>query len=572
MLARGLLTGAVGSVVGLGLGIAAAAVLVQAIPDRLPALRLPGLSLTVVLLVGILVAVASAWPPSRRAARADVVTVLAGRRPAVTTSRRPTVVGVAAAVGGVVLAVVAGTQNWAVGLAAGIVVADLGLILACGGIVALLGRVAHRLPWTWRFALRDAARYRARTVPAIAAVLVAMAGASAALTYLDAEELVTRPPQYQPWASTGTVALTPGYERVFAEDVSEPLQEIIDRTLPDAGPVLAVPTAVSLAAGDEGASSRRGLIDLTVHLVDAADSGDRPIYGMGPWQSPVVTDGSDRDLLRALDIPQDQLDDVAAALTDGRLPLPSSHVDEDGNAHVNVAVRRDNGITGEKEMVLPAVAVGSPGERLPNLPLVPEALLDELGAETAIGAYLTENPSVPPDRQLDLLQTRADAELVGFDADRTLHVQVESGERPEQYVSPLAAVFATPGYTGQPVIGLALALAAVFLALVGTWSAVALSAVDARPDLATLAAVGAGPSTRRRVVAAQAATISVVGSVLGLVAGTLIGVGWTLLIGYPLAIPWLRLAALAVAVPVLATVAAWAVTRSHVAMTRRRPS
>jgi putative ABC transport system permease protein len=572
MLARGLLTGVAGSVAGLGVGIAAAAVLVQAFPDRLPALRLPGLSLAAVLLVGVLVAIASAWPPARRAARADVVTVLAGRRPAVSTPRRPTVVGAAAAVGGVVLAVVAGAQERAIGLAAGIVTADLGLILACGGIVALLGRVTHRLPWAWRFALRDAARYRARTVPAIAAVLVAMAGASAALTYLDAEERVMRPPQYEPWASIGTVALTSGYEHVFAEDVSEPLQEIVDRALPDAGPVLAVPTVVSLADGDEGASSRRGLVDLTVHLVDTSDSGDGPIFSLGPGPSPVVTDGSDQDLLRALGVPQDQLDDVAAALADGRLPLPSSHVDENGNARVSVAVKRNSGLTGEKEMVLPAVAVGSPAERIPNLPIVPAALLDELGAETAIGAYLVENPSVPSDRQLDLLQTRANAELVGFDADRTLRVQVESGDRPEQYVSPLAAVFATPGSHGQPVMSLALALAAVFLALVGTWSAVALSAVDARPDLATLAAVGAGPSARRRVVAAQAATISVIGSVLGLVAGTLIGVGWTLLTGYPLAVPWPRLAALAVAVPVLATVAAWAVTSTRVAPARRWPS
>ncbi|MEU4388691.1 FtsX-like permease family protein [Promicromonospora sp. NPDC023805] len=573
MLARGLLTGAAGSVVGLGLGIAAAAVLVQAIPDRLPALRLPGASLVIVLLVGVLVAVASAWPPARRAARADVVTVLAGRRPVVTTSRRPTIVGAAAAVGGVVLAVVAGTQNWAVGLAAGIVIADLGLILACGGIVALLGRVAHRLPWTWRFALRDAARYRARTVPAIAAVLVAMAGASAALTYLDAEEVVMELPQYEPWASTGTVALSPGYGRVFSKDESERLQEIVDGALPDAGPVLPVPMALAPAdaAGDAGTGSRQGLIDLFVRPVGAADSDDPLFADLGRWPGPVVTDGSDLDLLHALGIPEDHLDQVAEALADGRLPLPPSYVDKNGNARVSVRTVFSDA-SPRKEVVLPAVAVGGPEERLPNLPILPEALLDEIGAESATGAYLIENPAVPADEQVTLLQARADAALVGFDAARRLTVEVESGEHADSYVSNVMGPFATPWSGGaQPVMGLAIALAAVFLALVGTWSAVALSAVDARPDLATLAAVGAGPSARRRVVAAQAATISVIGSVLGLVVGTLIGVGWTLLTSLPLAVPWQQLAALAIAVPVLATVAAWTVTSTRVTPARRRP-
>ena len=504
--------------------------------------------------------------------------MLEGRRPEVSTPRWPTVVGVAAAVGGVVLAVAAGSQGWAIGMAAGIVVADLGLILACGGIVALLGRVAHRLPWTWRFALRDAARYRARTVPAVAAVLVAMAGASAALTYLDAEEVVQELPQYQPWAATGTVALSPGLGKVFSEDESGRLEGIVEGVLPDAGPLLAVPVAVASAdaapAGDGAtgdAEPRRGLIDVFVRPVDAA-RGLNLSAGLDQWAGPVVTDGSDRGLLRALGIPEEHLDDVAAALADGRLPLPSSHVDENGKASVRVQVTvgppYDYSV---REAVLPAAVVGGPELRLPNLPILPEAVLDELGAEPATGAYLVENPAVPTNEQVALLWTRAYAELAGFDQGESLDVQVERGAHEEEYVSNVAGVFATPwNSNARPVMGLAVTLAAVFLALVGTWSAVALSAVDARPDLATLAAVGAAPSARRRVVAAQAATISVIGSVLGLVMGTLIGVGWTLLTGYPLAVPWPQLAALAVAVPLVATVAAWTVTRTRVTLTRRR--
>ncbi|WP_275003160.1 FtsX-like permease family protein [Promicromonospora iranensis] len=570
MLARGLLTGAAGSLAGVALGVAATAVLAQVIPDRLPALRLPVGPLAVILVVGVLLAILSAWPPARRAARADVVTVLAGRRPEVSTPRWPTVVGASAAVGGVVLAVVAGAQHWAVGLSAGIVVADLGLILACGGIVALLGRVARRLPWTWRFALRDAARYRARTVPAVAAVLVAMAGATAGLTYFDAEKVVVEEASwYRPWASTGTVAVTQGYGHVFAEDESERLQDLVDEALPDAGPLLTLPVAVVPASADNDSAPRRELLDLAVLPVDPAGLDVSLSANYDRWPGPVVTDGSDRRLLHALGIPEEHLDDVATALADGRLPLPSSHVDADGNATVTVRAYLDDRPV--EDRVLPAAVVGTPGEPIPNLPILPEALLDELGAEPAVGAYLVENPTVPTSEQEALLQTRVDAELVGFASDRALDVRVEAGRQPGQGTDSLLGTLSTP-WSGdaRPVVGLAIALAAVFLALAGTWSAVALSAVDARPDLATLAAVGAAPSARRRVVAAQAATISVIGSVLGLVAGVAVGIGWTLLSGYPVAVPLLQVTALTVVVPVLATIAAWTVTRSRLTLTRRR--
>lgn len=570
-LARGVLTGAVGSMVGVGLGIAATAMLVHTVPERLPALRLPGTWLTVTLVVGVLLAVTSAWPPARRAARADVATVLAGRRPEVSTSRLLTVVGTAAGLGGVTLVVVAGSQGWTIGMAAGIVVADLGLILACGGIVSLLGRAAHRLPWTWRFALRDAARYPTRTVPAIAAVLVAMAGATAALTYLDAEKAVQELAQYQPWASTGTVALSqgPGYGRVFPEDESERLQDVVDGVLPDASPLRAVRVATGPAgaADDQGASPHRGMLNLSVQPVG---TGAGIFVDLARWPGPVVTDGSDRELLHALGIPDEHIDDVAAALTDGRLPLPSSHVDVNGNASVDFGLYDGTGDAPRRSTVLPASVVGAPGERIPNLPILPESLLDELDAETAVGAYLAENPTPPSNEQVALLRSRVDAELAGFDPDKGVWIDAETGEYPDQYVSNVVPGLPTPwSHDVRPVMGLAIALAAVFLALVGTWSAVALSAVETRPDLATLAAVGAAPSARRRVVAAQAATISVIGSVLGLVAGTVIGVGWTLLTGNPIAVPWSQLAMLTVLVPVLATIAAWTATRSRVTVARR---
>ena len=58
----------------------------------------------------------------------------------------------------------------------------------------------------------------------------------------------------------------------------------------------------------------------------------------------------------------------------------------------------------------------------------------------------------------------------------------------------------------------------------GTLTATFLALSDARPDLATLAAVGAAPRTRRRVAAAYALVIGFVGAVLGAVVGFIPGV------------------------------------------------
>ena len=72
-------------------------------------------------------------------------------------------------------------------------------------------------------------------------------------------------------------------------------------------------------------------------------------------------------------------------------------------------------------------------------------------------------------------------------------------------------------------------LAAVLM-LGGTLTATFLALSDARPDLATLSAVGASPRTRRGVAAAYAVSVGVVGAVLGAAVGFVPGIA----ISYPL--------------------------------------
>jgi putative ABC transport system permease protein len=135
------------------------------------------------------------------------------------------------------------------------------------------------------------------------------------------------------------------------------------------------------------------------------------------------------------------------------------------------------------------------------------------------------------------------------------------------------------GYVSQDRIAvLVLAGAALVIALGATGIAVGLAAAESRADLATLAAVGAAPRMRRRVAGGQGAVVAVLGTALGVVAGSVLGIVIVLMLrhGQPvpdmswqLAVPWPELAALAVGIPVLATAAGFVFTRSRLPMVRR---
>ena len=61
----------------------------------------------------------------------------------------------------------------------------------------------------------------------------------------------------------------------------------------------------------------------------------------------------------------------------------------------------------------------------------------------------------------------------------------------------------------------------------GTLTATFLALSDARPDLATLAAVGAAPRSRRGVAASYALVVGFVGALLGAVVGFIPGIAIT---------------------------------------------
>ncbi len=117
----------------------------------------------------------------------------------------------------------------------------------------------------------------------------------------------------------------------------------------------------------------------------------------------------------------------------------------------------------------------------------------------------------------------------------------------------------------------------------GTLTATFLALSDARPDLATLSAVGASPRSRRRVAASYALVVGLVGALLGAAVGFIPGIAIT----YPLTgeswmnemnpalpdhfldIPWLLIGTLVLALPLLTAVIVGLTARSRLPLASR---
>ncbi|SKC37855.1 ABC transporter permease [Krasilnikoviella flava] len=557
VLGTGVVIGVGASAAGTLVGVGAAAFVVVRWTDA--ALAVPWAPITSIFAVGVVLATGAAWLPARRASRADVVAVLAGRRGETSYRRWPVVVGTALGVVGFAGALAAGLAGQAMGVAAGVVVGELGLVFACGGIVAALGRLARHLPLTWRFALRDAARHRGRTAPALAAVLVAVAGASGGLVYSSSQTAHDQRSQAPVAAPDVLVigAADPETDSQLTREQGDRVQDVVHDVLPDVGRLYPVTvlrgpydgsTATSVGVAASG-SPEGGYHELTTGIV-----------------GPVVDDGT---LVPLLGLPSPDV--AAAALAAGRAVVLAGTEDDDGTAALDVVTWDTDAQepTGHRSVRVPATGVGDPlGPSNANFPVVPASAAQATGTSPALGGFVAMPGTPPGEAERQTLQAALDEEFPGTDVG-SCTVCVSVGADPQPYGSP------------QWLSTLLILGSAGILALAAAWIVAALAATESRPDLATLAAVGAAPTTRKRIVAAQAGTVAVIGSVLGGASGVALGAAFVLFERFRYAepdprwtveVPWPVLGATLVVLPSLAVTAAWLVTRSRLVLTRRLAS
>jgi putative ABC transport system permease protein len=177
LVANGAVIGVVGALAGAATGLAAwfalSPQLESLVGHRIDRFDLPWLPLLAAVLLAILTAVGAAWWPARAAARVPVVAALSARPAPARPAHRFTLLGAVLMLSGLG-SLVAAQQTKPPFIIGGALATSLGLLLLTPVAIAALGRLARLVPLAPRLALRDLARYRARSSAALAAIGLAM--------------------------------------------------------------------------------------------------------------------------------------------------------------------------------------------------------------------------------------------------------------------------------------------------------------------------------------------------------------------------------------------------------------
>ena len=166
LLTNGAVVGAIGALIGtvagLALWLAIAPTLEPAVDHRIDRLSLPWTLLAMVVLVAVLGATAAAWWPGRAVARVPVTLALSARPPRPKPAHHSAILAaalIAAGIAGLVLSDRSSTPL----IVAGTLATILGTLLLGPLAIRLFARPAAHTPIAVRRALRDLARYQARS-------------------------------------------------------------------------------------------------------------------------------------------------------------------------------------------------------------------------------------------------------------------------------------------------------------------------------------------------------------------------------------------------------------------------
>ncbi|MGN0065804.1 MAG: FtsX-like permease family protein, partial [Nocardioides sp.] len=554
VLASALVLGVVATGLGLvaGLGVARGVLgLVQRMdPTWFGPFDVPWGWLLVVAAFGTASALMAAAVPAWTSARQDVARVLAGRRGDAAPRRGLPVLGLVL-LGLGVLGVAAGAMGTAGGsgtlvLAGSIVVAVLGMALVVPVAIQLVAGLAARWPLAARYATRDAARHRTRSVPAVAAVAATVAGV-VVIGIASSSDYKEREETYEASAPMGTSVIT-RYEEIL------PGQEVPATTDPFPALAQVVAEEVPSAQVDQvyGLSSVEGDQQVSWSVKRPGEDWwfESSFIGVGPMV--VVADDAS-----GLALTDAEATAVDAALSSGKAVVFTDEKVEE----VDLSAERWRPGVDEYdvdvETTFAAVAVDVEGFA-PAQAVLPRSLTTEHSLPVVVQAL----------RLPDGL-SRAEEKAV---------------EERIASVDPDASVYTERGYETPPeeaIANLVLWGVGALLMLAGTLTATFLALGDARPDLATLAAVGAAPRTRRQVGAWYALVLAGIGTVMGVAVGFVPGLAMAYALtsegGYVegeavgpfFDVPWLLIASVVVVLPLLAAGVVWVSTRSRLPMVAR---
>ena len=183
----GTLAAVIGTIAGLGLWLVFAPTLESAVDHRIDRLSLPWALIAMAGLVAIVGATAAAWWPGRTVARLPVLLALSGRPPKPRPARHSAIAATGLIAVGIGCLALSDRDSPPL-IIAGLVATILGSLLLGPLAIRMFSAVAGGVSIAPRLALRDLARYQARSGAALAAVTLALGIAATVVVTASAEE------------------------------------------------------------------------------------------------------------------------------------------------------------------------------------------------------------------------------------------------------------------------------------------------------------------------------------------------------------------------------------------------
>jgi putative ABC transport system permease protein len=476
--ANGVVAGAAGAltgtVLGLVLWLAYRPHLEQSAHHLIGVLALPWAVVAAAIVLALVATYWAASRPARSIARLSVMAALSGRPAPPKRVHRSALPGLAFLVIAFLLLGYAGGTGNGVGnggapeLVLGMVALIPAVILLAPFFLAGLGRMARPAPVAVRIALRDLARYRARSGSALAAVSIGVMTAVIIAIFAQARYSDVWDPAGPNLASNQALIW-------------------IGSPNPSASAVKAMAKPADRVAAALGAQHIAALESTSAGLQNSS-SGNKPFTGSIYVATP--------QLLQALGIRASQVDPDADIVTS--LPGFAGASGVELNWYVNTSGTKTGVLN---HPVIQSLSALPAGVHAPDT-LITEHAVHALGLSFSIstGAWFAQ--SAGPLTAAEIHNAQALAATAGL--------SVET--RNDQPTSAQVIGWAT---------GFGIALALCILAM-----SVGLIRSETAGDLRTLAATGASSYTRRTLTAATAAPLGLLGAILGTLAGYTGVIGW----------------------------------------------
>jgi putative ABC transport system permease protein len=522
----GAIGGLIGTVAGLALWFLVAPVLEPALDFRLDRLSLPWALLAPIVVVAVLAAAAAAWWPGRAVARVPVTRALSARPPRPKPAHHSALVAAVLIVVGIGSLVLSG-RNTPLLIVAGIVATILGTLFLGPLAIRLVARAAGRAPIAVRLALRDLARYQARSGAALAAMTLALGIAATVVIIAAAEErkAAGRPPNLsnrQIRVYTGAVS-DPGAIPIQTPAELDRMAARVRQLAADLDGATVIPLQSALQPGEKARGFEGVRVRFAVVLARQVGPQNTRIAGFLYVATPALlrhlgidpaTVDPNTDFLAHPSVPTDEL---VIPITE-----PTGQEERDVLPVTNVQRIDSQGYLG-----------GNTDGLAPTSFITPEGLRRHGWREIPSGWLLESSRPLTSDQ---IAAARDLAAAGGL----TIEVQRETTS-----FATLIAIATAAGAL------LALTILAMTVGLIRSESA---------GDLRTLTATGATSRIRRTLTAATAGALALLGALLG-VAGAYVALAATYFdkLDYLGRIPVLYLGLMVVGIPLAAAGAGWLV-------------